>query len=171
MREHGAITREPESTPSTKSAKPAKPGKPAPAKPGKEPPKLFDTVLSDAEIATFTQALRELCELADSGIWYLGLDTDPDTPDKDGNPGVPIWRMTEGEAKRVANSFVALGKTRPEVYKAIRALNDAHAHLQAGLILGSRFFETGMRLFQTGINFRISKWGWTQSIQKPQGVN
>ncbi len=115
----------------------------------------------------------ELFDMADSGLWYIGLDTDTDTMDKQGNPGVPIWHLEdEKEARQITKAFLAVAKRRPAMYAAMRALNNAHSYLQAGLILGSRFFETGVRLFETGLNFRMSKKAWEESVQRtiqPQG--
>lgn len=139
-------------------------------KPGpKEPkePKLFDNMpLTKDEMDTFCAALCDLSELADTGLWHIGLDTDSSVPDRQGNPGVPIWTFTMPEARMVADSFVALGKMRPEVYKAMRAVTNSHAHLKAGLIVGSRFATTAIRLFEVGLNFRMSKAAWTRSIQE-----
>ena len=111
-------------------------------------------------------ALMELSELADNGLWYLGLDTDPDVPDAKGQDGVPIWTMSKKEAEKVTSSFLVMGRVRPEVFKAMRAVTEAHAHLQAGLIVGSRFFQTGVMLFQTGINFRMSKAAWKKQVDR-----
>lgn len=123
--------------------------------------------LSSEEEATFTQAIMELFDMADSGLWYIGMDTDSDTSDQDGNPGVPIWHLEdEKEARAITRAFMAVGKRRPAIYASMRALNNAHEYLQAGLILGSRFWETGTRLFKEGINFRTSKPAWEKSVQE-----
>lgn len=145
--------------------------KPRGVTPPKTPPKMDQAGLTAEEQANFVMALMELSELADNGIWYLGVDTDPDVPDIKGNPGIPIWSMTQKEAQKVTQSFMVMGKIRPEVYKAMRAVTEAHFHLQAGLILGSRFFQTGVALFQTGINFRMSKAAWTNQIVKAAKQN
>lgn len=109
----------------------------------------------------------ELFDMADSGLWYIGMDTDFDTSDQDGNPGVPIWHLEdEKEARAITRAFIAVGKRRPAIYASMRALNNAHEYLQAGLILGSRFWETGTRLFKEGINFRTSKPAWEKSVQE-----
>lgn len=138
----------------------------------KTPPKPLDDsafasmALSPEEYATFCMAIQDLSDLADQGLWHIGLDTDPDVPDRFGNPGVEIWHMESKEVKKVADLFMVLGKQRPEVYKMMRAVNQSHAYLQAGLIVGSRFFQTGMRLFEVGVNFRMSKAAWTQTVNR-----
>jgi hypothetical protein len=151
---------------------------PEPTKPVAEkrgpgrPPKKASPVSTDAEgmltiteRETFVTALMDLSDMADEGLWHLGVDTDPDVPDRDGNAGVPIWHMDKDEAEKVMHSFLALGKHRPEVFKAMRALNNAHDHLQAGIIVGSRFLETGLRFFESGINFRLSKAAAMRQVQ------
>lgn len=156
-----------------KRGRPASASKPAaapvapkrPVSPSSQP--ALDSPLTAEEEATFTQAVMELFDMADSGLWYVGLDTDPDTMDRKGNPGVPIWHLEDArEARQITKAFLAVGKRRPGMYAAMRALNNAHSYLQAGLILGSRFFETGVRLFQTGLNFRMSKTAWEASVNQ-----
>ena len=154
----------PRTTPPSFATAAAKSKKGSAAKP--ELPKLDNAGLTQEEQANFVMALMELSELADNGLWYLGLDTDPDVPDAKGNPGDPIWTMTQKEAQKVTASFMVMGKARPEVFKAMRAVTEAHSHLQAGLIVGSRFFQTGVMLFQTGINFRMSKQAWTKQVER-----
>lgn len=164
--DQGSVVSKPEAARVVQSSR----NKPKPESPKSPAPKLdnlFDNMaLTAEEIETFVQAICDLAELLDTGLWHVGLDTDPSVPDREGNPGVPIWQMTQREAKKVADSFVVLGKHRPELYKAIRAVNQSHAHLQAGLIVGSRFVQTGMRFFEVGFNFRASKFAWAKSINR-----
>ena len=145
--------------------RPRKDGSPAVPKsaPGVETP------LSISEQGAFVQALTDLSDLMDSGLWYVGLDTDETVPDRKGLPGVPIWHMDENEAKLVMNSFLAMAKHRPEIYKVMRAVNSAHDRFMAGAILGSRFLETGIRFFQDGINLRFSQKAWTADVQRNNG--
>lgn len=131
---------------------------------------MGDQPLTADELAVFIQALQDLSEMTDSGLWYIGLDTDPDVVDRQGYPGVPIWKMDEDEASKVAKSFMALGKRRPEVYKAMRAVNASHDHMQAGLVLGSRLATTFIRLFEMGFNFRMSKAAWQHSVERAIGI-
>lgn len=118
------------------------------------------------EQSIFVMAIRDMADLIDRGLWHVGLDTDRDVPTIEGYPGIPIWELDEKEAEKVKNLFVALGKMRPEVIAAMRAVNQAHAYMQAGLILGERFLETGIQLFKTGINFRLSQADWTRKVKE-----
>lgn len=147
-----------------KGKTPTKPPAIPPKKGKVEPPK--DGALSQTEITVFSQALVDFSDLADAGLWHLGLDTDSDMPAMDGNPGVPIWHMDIKEAEIVTNLFITLGKNRPEVYKAMRSVVEAHKYMQAGVILGSRFMETVLRVFETGIQFRISKPMWMKQYME-----
>ena len=152
-----------------KTASPASPAAPT-ARPKPTlpvPPADNTSPLSLEEQATFTFAIMELFDMADTGLWYVGMDTDPDTIDEAGLPGVPIWHLEdEKEARAITRAFVAVGKRRPAINASMRALNNAHEYLQAGLILGSRFWETGTRLFREGINFRTSKPAWEKSVNE-----
>ena len=152
---------------SSRKARAEAPKATAAPKPKADSPGLFENIaLSGEELANFITALQDLSDMGDAGVWHLGLDTDPNVPDKQGNPGVPIMHMSPKEAQKVADLFMFLGKKRPEVYKAMRAFNQSHVYLQAGLILGSRFWELGMHLFKEGLNFRWSKADWTNTITK-----
>lgn len=154
-------------TPKGKKAAPKKKEVDLPTKSDEDDGKKFGNLpLTGAELDTFNMALIEFSKLTDSAIWHLGLDTDPDVPDMNGNPGVPIWEMDEKEAAKVTGLFLAIGKNRPEVYKAMRSVNIAYDYMLGGMILGSRFYETVIRVFEVGINFRMSKPAWIRSVNE-----
>lgn len=140
-----------------------KPGRPKKSQVVEE---SLEAPLTNAEKNDFVQAIVDVSSLVDDGLWYLGMDTDPDTPDAEGNPGIPIWTMTSEEAALVANSIYALAKINPVMNKAVRVGIQASKHFQAGVIVGSRFVETMMRIFETGINLRFSRSAWIRSVQK-----
>lgn len=125
-----------------------------------------DSPLSKAEQDTFATALQEMFSLLDTGLWHLGLDTDTDMPTRTGEPGEPIWELDDDEAAQLTKSFMALGAKRAQVFVMMRLLNESYYHLLSGLILSSRFLETGIRIFETGINFRLSKTAWQKSIDR-----
>lgn len=127
---------------------------------------VSDSPLSVEERKVFTMAIQEISKYADEGLWYLGLDTLSDIPDKEFNPGVPIWELDNDEAKAVVDVLLYLGSKRPVIYKQMRVVNNLYRYLQVGLIGASRLFSTGRRLMETGINMRFSKQAYLESLAR-----
>ena len=116
------------------------------------------------------KALQELSGMADVGLWYLGLDTDPDMPTlENGLPGKPIWAMDEDEATILKDALMRHAPKYPAIYRQMRIVNKAYTDLQAGLVLGSRLWETGVELFRQGINLRFSRKKHLEEVDKLHG--
>ena len=130
---------------------------PAPAPKVEKPPEL-----SEKDWTVFNAALIALSELIDEGLWYVGMDTDPELG------GMPYFSFEDDEAARVAESFKWIVKKRPEFGKAVLVINETYHHYETGMILGSRFLAIGMHFFQNGINVRFSKRPYIEEMQRMQ---
>ena len=130
---------------------------PAPAPKVEKPPEL-----SEKDWTVFNAALIALSELIDEGLWYVGMDTDPEIG------GMPCFSFEDDEAARVAESFKWIVKKRPEFGKAVLVINETYHHYETGMILGSRFLAIGMHFFQNGINVRFSKRPYIEEMQRMQ---
>lgn len=117
-----------------------------------------DDPLTGEEHDTLVVALMEFSEMFDQGLWHLGWDTDPTMPAADGTgTGVPLFAMERDEAEKVARAFLKRGEQHAQIFVAARAVIAAYNDVEAGIILGSRFFAVVMMFFQEGVNFRLSR--------------
>ena len=108
--------------------------------------------------------------MADVGLWYLGLDTDPEMRSLEDNlPGKPIWTMDKDEATILKDALMRHAPKYPAIYRQMRIVNKAYTDLQAGLVLGSRLWETGVELFRQGINLRFSRKQHLEKLDKAFG--
>ena len=122
--------------------------------------------LNKSEQEVFLVALIEISKYFDEGLWYVGIDTLSDVPTMDLQPGVPIWELDENEAQVVMDTLMRLGAKRPMIYKQMRVVNNLYNYLQVGLIGASRLWNTGTRLFMSGINMRFSKDAYIKSVDE-----
>ena len=144
---------------------PAIPGVTAPDEPLPPLQPASKDPLTAHERAVFIEAVITVSEMIDEGLWHLGLDSDPEMPDLQGHPGIPIWTMDRDEAEVLTDVLIEQGKRFPVIYGRMRQVIGLYHYLQAGMILASRMMETVLRLFQNGLNMRFSKKAYLRELE------
>ncbi|MHB1701498.1 MAG: hypothetical protein ACYCSN_15470 [Acidobacteriaceae bacterium] len=125
----------------------------------KEPP------ITEEEWGVFATAIVSFSELLDAGLWYMGMDTDPLITDQAGMPGMPVMTFSLEEAETLVDSYKLLAKDRPPMHRAVRVVNVAFQHYQAGFILASKFGAVMWHFITNGVNMRF---GSKAIIQRQQ---
>lgn len=122
--------------------------------------------LTDEEKEDFVAVIQFATSLMDTGLWHIGLDTDPEMPTLDGDMGVPIWAHDEDEARELLDFLLELAPRFPIVNREIRRAVALYHYVKLGLMEGQRLVTTVLMIVQNGINFRLSRGAYLQELER-----
>ena len=140
----------PDDVPPSPRAK-KRPTAPAPARSGAKAPDPFRP-LESAERDAFREAMRLAHEVMDTGLWYLGLPTDPDEPG-----GMAIWALEQEELDTVVSFYIMMAKRHPQMNAAARRVVQVMEYYEMGMVYASRVGLTVYAFMSYGINLRFAK--------------
>lgn len=136
--------------PQTVKTKKAQAEKGAPANGKVLDKKQFEPLTQD-ERENLKMAIAMAHELIDDGLWFAGLDTDPDLG------GMPIWALDMDELETVSDFIFAMADRRPVVNAAARKVITVYNGWKIGAIYATRVGLTVFAFMTYGFNMRFSK--------------